>query len=446
MLNIFAPAPHKPQLSEAEVRRRYPIFRWRVLEATFIGYATYYLVRNNLSVVSKDLIDELHYSKAQIGNLTAVTALTYGFGKFLMGAWSDRSNPRMFMAAGLLITAFLNFLFGSFHDYQTHFALWALNGFFQGMGWPPCGRSMGHWYSERERGLTFSIWNTSHNVGGGIAGYIAGWAVGHYGGWQYAFFIPGILAAVGAIYLFFRLVDTPQSEGLPPIEIYKQDMTPQQRESGLQERELTWGELFWDNVFFNKWVWILAFGNFFAYISRYSMLDWGPLYLRQMKGAKVEDGGFAILIQEFGGIPSTILLGWMSDKIGGRRGMICALCMLPIIAAFAGIRIVPENHAWMDYWLLAIISLFIYPVINLVVIMALDITSKKAIGVAAGFIGLFGYLGRFVQAKVIGPILDHYDKLKQPQLGWDMTFLLIIACTIAGFGLLALTWRIKPRA
>ena len=32
--------------------------------------------------------------------MLAMTAIAYGVGKFLMGAWSDRSNPRYFMPAG----------------------------------------------------------------------------------------------------------------------------------------------------------------------------------------------------------------------------------------------------------------------------------------------------------------------------------------------------------
>lgn len=50
---LFAPAPHIARLPDDQVRRLYPGFRWRILEATFIGYATFYFVRNNLPVVSK---------------------------------------------------------------------------------------------------------------------------------------------------------------------------------------------------------------------------------------------------------------------------------------------------------------------------------------------------------------------------------------------------------
>lgn len=35
------------------------------------------------------------------------------------------------------------------------------------MGWPPCGRTMVHWWSQKERGGIVSVWNCAHNVGGG---------------------------------------------------------------------------------------------------------------------------------------------------------------------------------------------------------------------------------------------------------------------------------------
>ncbi|MCX7604677.1 MAG: MFS transporter, partial [Bryobacteraceae bacterium] len=164
---FLRPAPPAPLLPQAEAERLYPKLRWQILEATFIGYATFYLVRNNLPVVSKEMGEALAYSKAQIGDMLAATAIAYGIGKFLMGAWSDRSNPRYFMPLGLLLTALCNFLFGAMASYPVHLLLWTLNGLVQGMGWGPCGRSLGHWFSVRERGTVFAIWNIAHNVGGG---------------------------------------------------------------------------------------------------------------------------------------------------------------------------------------------------------------------------------------------------------------------------------------
>ncbi|QDV78540.1 MFS transporter [Botrimarina mediterranea] len=441
---FYAPPTSAPRLPEPEVRARYPVYRWRAMEATFLGYAMYYLVRNNIGTVAKDMETSLLYSKSMIGDILAVTAISYGLSKFLMGSVSDRSDARKFMATGLLLSAILNFAFGASSDYYVHLSLWALNGFVQGMGWPPCGRSMGHWFSESERGLTFSIWNVSHNVGGGVAGVLAAWAVMEFGGWRFAFYAPGTVALVGAAYIFLRLRDTPQSVGLPPIEEYRNDY-PLGHNAETDEVELTFRELFFDKVLLNKYVWVLALANFFAYITRYSMLDWGPTYLREVKGASLGGGGLAILAVEFGGIPSTILLGWLSDSLGGRRCMIAALCMIPVFGAFLAILFTPPGYYWIDMLMLITIGFFIYPVINLIVIAALDIVSKKAIGTAAGFIGLFGYAGRTVQAKGFGWAVDHYGAEGGAAAGWNVVLWSILVCAALAFLLLAAVWNLRTR-
>jgi MFS transporter, OPA family, glycerol-3-phosphate transporter len=434
LAQLLRPAPHLPQLPDDQVRRLYPRFRWRILEATFIGYATFYLVRNNLPVVSKEMGQALSYNKAQIGDMLALTAIAYGVGKFLMGAWSDRSNPRYFMPLGLLLTALCNFAFGAIASYPLHLALWTLNGLVQGMGWGPCGRSLGHWYSVRERGTVFAFWNIAHNVGGGATGLIAAYATSWWG-WRYAFFVPGVLAILCAIYLVLRLRDTPQSVGLPPVEVYKNDAAPGQI---THERELATRDLLVNYIFKNKYLWLFAAANFFVYIARYSMLDWGPTYLKEVKHASLQQGGQSTAVLEFAGIFSTILMGWLSDKAGGRRGMVSLLCMIPVFAAFAGILATPPGMLWLDMTLFAVVGFFIYPPVMLLGVTGLDFTSKKAVGAAAGFIGLFGYLGRTVQGKGIGWLAEHYN--------WDAALIGILGCTFLAVILLAFTWKLRPRS
>ena len=431
---LLRPAPHIARLPEDEVRKQYPKFRWRILESTFIGYATFYVVRNNLPVVSKEMGQALHYSKGQIGDLLAMTAISYGIGKFLLGAWSDRSNPRYFMPAGLLLTALCNFAFGAASTYSVHLALWTLNGLAQGMGWAPCGRSLGHWYSVRERGTVFAFWNLAVNVGGGLTGLIAAYSTA-WMGWRSAFYVPGVLALLCAVYLVVRLRDTPQSVGLPPVEEYRNEYP----EQGLRdhEQELGTRDLMVTYILRNRYLWLFAAANFFVYLTRYSMLDWGPTYLKEVKHASLEQGGFSTAIYELGGMFSTVLMGWLSDKAGGRRGMVSLLCMVPVFLAFGGILYTPQGMLWLDLTLFGIIGFFIYPPVMLLPVMGLDFTSKKAIGTAAGFIGLFGYLGRTAQAKGIGTLSERY--------GWNTAFYAILASTFLGILLLSLTWKLKPR-
>jgi len=434
LLALFPTARHLPRLPEADIRRLYPRFRWQILEATFIGYATFYFVRNNLPVVSKEMGQALAYSKSQIGDMIALTAIAYGLGKFLMGAWSDRSNPRYFMPAGLVLTALCNFLFGAASSYPAHLLLWTLNGFVQGMGWPPCGRSLGHWYSTRERGSIFAVWNIAHNVGGGLTGVIAAFATARLG-WRYAFHVPGLLALLCAAYLVLRLRDTPQSVGLPPVEEYKNDYPAG---GASAERELGTRELLVNYILRNPYLWLFAAANFFVYIARYAMLDWGPTYLKDVKQASLEQGGYSTAVFEFAGIFSTLLMGWLSDRLGGRRGMVSLLCMVPVFAAFAGILWTPPGMLWLDMVLFGVVGFFVYPPVMLLGVTGLDFTSKKAVGAGAGFIGLFGYLGRTAQGKGLGWVAQHW--------GWTPALYGVLIGTLISIVLLALTWRLRPRS
>lgn len=399
-----------------------------------MAYAMFYLVRNNFAPVSKEIGAALHYDKLMIGDIIVGTSFAYGIGKFVMGYFADRSDARKYVAAGMLLTAGLNFLFGASSTYTMHLFLWTLNGFVQGMGYGPCTRGLSHWYSARERGTIFGVWNISHNIGGGIAGIVAAKSAEHWG-WQSAFYVPGIITVIGAIYLFWRMRDTPQSLGLPPVEEYKNDWPPD--ETGLHERELSFKEMFLKYILPNRMLWVLAVANIFVYIARYSMLDWGPTYLKEVKGASLTEGGLSTTLIEFAGAAGMLTMGWLSDKLGGLRARVSVIAMIPLLFAFAAIRITPNGMLWLDMALFAVIGFFVYVPVMFSGVMSLDLTSKKAVGTAAGFVGFFGYVGRVIQGKGLGWIAQEY--------GWDAGLWFVLASTATAMVLLAFLWNVRPR-
>jgi OPA family glycerol-3-phosphate transporter-like MFS transporter len=428
------PAPHKARLPQAEVARLYPAYRWRIFEAAFIAYATFYVVRNNLAPVGDPLMKALHYDEAMVGHILAGTAIAYGIGKFVMGYFADRSDARKYVALGMLLTAAINFMFGASRNFQAHFYLWTLNGFVQGMGYGPCTRGLSHWYSVKERGTIFGVWNISHNIGGGIAGVLAATCAKHWG-WSSAFYVPGAIAIVCAIYLFWRMRDTPQSLGLPAVEEYKNDFPPEEGES--HERELTARELLLKHILPNKMLWVVSIANIFVYIARYAMVDWGPLYLKKVKGASLTQGGFSTLLIEFSGAAGMLMMGWISDKIGGRRGRVSVFSMIPLLVIFPAILFTPKGHLWLDLILFALLGFFVYTPVLFSGVMSLDLTTKKAVGTAAGFVGFFGYLGRVIQAEGLGRIIKDY--------GWTPAIWAVLGCTVIAIILLAFTWNVRPR-
>lgn len=173
MFGIFRPAPHQAPLPDAEVDSTYRRLRWQIFAGIFIGYAGYYLLRKNFSLAMPYLIED-GYSRGQLGVAMSAIAIAYGLSKFIMGLVSDRSNPRVFLPFGLLVSAAVMFIFGFAHwatsSVAIMFVLLFINGWAQGMGWPPSGRTMVHWWSQKERGSVVSVWNVAHNVGGGLIG------------------------------------------------------------------------------------------------------------------------------------------------------------------------------------------------------------------------------------------------------------------------------------
>src|SRR6266550_4607642 len=200
----------------ASVDREYKRNRRSVYAGIFIGYAAYYLVRNNLALAIPDILREHpQYTKADLGWALTGTSISYGISKFLMGSVSDRSNPKYFLPLGLLLSCALMAASGAFKAIYASLALVIViqiaNGWVQGMGWPPSGKTMVPWFSTNERGLVVSFWNVGHNVGGGLVATFALFGVMLFHDWGAKFYFNAAIAAVVAVVAFFLMRDTPMA-------------------------------------------------------------------------------------------------------------------------------------------------------------------------------------------------------------------------------------------
>lgn len=439
MIGIYKPAPFTERISAEQIPCEYKHYRTQILITIFVGYASYYLVRSNINVAKPYLIHDLGLSKGDVGLLASALTIAYGISKFVMGNVSDRSNPRYFLATGLILSGLSNLAFGFLPGLTLMTVCWFFNGWFQGMGWPPCGRTMVHWFSDGERGTKMAIWNVAHNVGGMLAPLIAGYAIvlPYFGAsWKAAFFIPAILAIIAGILVLIFMRDTPQSVGLPPIEEYMNDYP----ETGVEDREkeLSASEILFKHVFNNKFLWIFAVANVLVYVVRYGVVNWAPTYLTEVKGYSIEHSAWQSSLYELAGIPGMLFSGWASDKwFHGRRSPVMVIFMALVTAAVLLYWWNPAGNQAVDSIALIAIGFLIYGPVMLIGIAAVDLVPKKAAGTAAGLTGLFGYLGATGAELGIGNIVQNY--------GWNMGFTVIIGSAILSIFLLVLTWNVHDR-
>ncbi len=437
MFSFLKPPPPKERLPEEQVDSHYRRLREQVFLGTFVGYAAYYLLRKNFSLAMPSLIEE-GYTKAQLGYPLAAVAVAYGLSKFVMGNLSDRSNARIFLTLGLLLSAAVNLVFGFWHWATSSIMIMVgfmfVNGWVQGMGWPPCGRSMVHWFSISERGTRMSIWNVAHNVGGGLIGPLAILGLMIFNDdWHSTFYFPAMVAILIAGLVFFLMRDTPQSCGLPPIEVYKNEYPRDYSQA--HEQELTASEIFFKYVFTNKYLWCIAIANAFVYLVRYGVIDWAPTYLMETKEYSFNKASWAYFAYEYAGIPGTLLCGVVSDRIfKGRRAPTCVIFMTLVTIATLVYWLNPPGNLWLDVTALIAIGFLIYGPVMLIGVHALDLVPKKAAGTAAGLTGMFGYFIGTVFANIgLGKLADSH--------GWDMYFVIIIASCLLAIFFVALTWN-----
>jgi MFS transporter, OPA family, glycerol-3-phosphate transporter len=436
MIGLLRPAPFAAPLPAVEVDPVYRRLRWRVFVGIFVGYAGYYLVRNNLALAIPDLLREHPgFSKAQLGGALTGLAIAYGLSKFLMGSVSDRSNPKYFLPLGLLLSSAIMAAFGllpaAYSSLLLIVAIQVANGWVQGMGWPPCGKTMVHWFSTRERGLTVSVWNTAHNVGGALVANLALAGVVLFHDWHAKFYFNALIAACVAVGAYFLLQDTPQSRGLPPVEQYRNDYPAGY--SDAEERTLGFREILFSNVLNNRYLWAIAVANAFCYFVRYGVENWIPTYLETAKGFSFRQSSLAWSLYEYAAIPGTIACGWISDRwFKGKRAPATILFMALTLVAVVVYWLNLHGPLWIDYAALVAIGFLVYGPIMIIGLHSLDLVSKKAAGTAAGFTGFFGYVfGSAISGSGVGWIADRF--------GWGGVFTTMVACCLATIFFSALT-------
>ena len=402
--------------------------QWRFIAFSAISYAFFYIARKNLSMAQPAMLEEGVISTYALGIVMTVHGVLYGLSRFINGFWADRLNGRIFMAVGLALSAATNFLFGC-SSLTLFFALfWILNGWAQGMGFPPCAKMLAHWIHPKELATKMSVWNASHSVGAVLALGLCSalFALGF--GWRWCFWVPAALAVTAAVFTFLCVKETPVEAGLPPLELEPAAKGASGALSSAERRRLVFG---------NRVIWLVALANFFVYVVRFGFLDWGPTFLKQMKGIPVAKGGLMIIAFELAAVVGTICAGWVTDKVFKGRGCRTGVFFMLFAALFAfGFWRLPEGApVWQATLLLMGAGFCIYGPQALTGIIVANQATKEAAALATGFAGIMGYLSTTVSGIGIAFIKERF--------GWGVALCSIAAFAIVGMALFLCAWSAK---
>lgn len=137
MLSLLKKGPSANKVPAEKIQATYGRYRMQALLSVFLGYLAYYIVRNNFTLSTPYLKEQLDLSATQIGLLSSCMLIAYGISKGVMSSLADKASPKVFMACGLVLCAIVNVGLGFSTAFWVFAALVVLNGLFQGMGVGP---------------------------------------------------------------------------------------------------------------------------------------------------------------------------------------------------------------------------------------------------------------------------------------------------------------------
>ena len=443
---------------DQSIKKKYNYWQWKTLIVLMIGYALFYFVRKNFSIVMPALESELGLTKAKLGLFLTLNGVIYGVSRFVNGFFADRMSRKKMMAAGLFLSAVVNILIGLSPQMDGLFnlldaegkattglvvligSLWLINGYTQGMGYPPCGSLMAHWIKPSELATKQSIWNSSHSIGAGLVSVLCGTLILQkfsYSAWQWCFFIPAILAIAGSVMLLLTLKDTPASVGLPDPESMDEN-APSKADVQVEDPSFTekvYRRLVSKMVFRNPVIWILAITNFCVYVIRFTILDWGSTFLTQDRGLTIQAASTVVAASELaGGIVGTLIAGWATDRFFKSRSQrTCLIGLLGATLCFLLFWLTPKGMNGLAVTCIIMASFFVYMPQALIGIACSNQATKRVAASANGLAGIFGYASTTVSGLMFGYLAEHF--------GWNSVFEVAIVFGVIGVILFAFIWN-----
>jgi OPA family glycerol-3-phosphate transporter-like MFS transporter len=410
----------------------------RIFLILWITYASFYIGRVNISVALPGMMAEFGWTKADVGAIGTALFWAYAIGQFINGQLGDKFGSRVLITVGLTVSALMNLLFGFSQAIGVMIIIWAVNGYFQSMGWAPTVKTLANWFPPRMRGKLSGRLGTSYILGGAISVALAGFITARFG-WRATFFVPVVILLVSAIHWYLRARNSPESAGLPTLEELEGEATPTEGKEISSEDKYLGLRYTLKQSLGNRVVWIMGFGLFFVNIVRYGFLTWAPTYLFETQKAGIDKAAYSSLIFPLAGAVGAIFAGWATDRwFQSRRAPVAGIFLFMTGIAAWGYRAIDlENQWFLGLITLAAIGFFVFGAHVLIVAAApMDFGTRKAASSATGFIDGMGYLGAGLQGIGTGLLVDRW--------GWTAGFAFWIVCAFLAAGVMIVLWKYKP--
>jgi len=375
-------------------------YRWTVCALLFFATTINYIDRQVLGILAPELQKIIGWSESEYGYIVTAFQTAYALGLLLFGRFIDRFGTRVGYSVAILVWSVAAMAHAAV---RTAFGFGAAR-FALGLGeagnFPSAIKAVAEWFPKKERALATGIFNAGCNVGAVVAPAVVPWITVKFG-WPAAFLSTGSIGFVWVVF-WILLYEVPEK---------KKSLSPKERAYILSDpADSGLDKVGWLSLLKHKQTWAIVLGKFMTDPIWWFYLFWLAKFLNSRFGLTLANLGLPLiavyLMADVGSVgggwlsSAFIKKGWTVNRSRKTVMLICALCILPVMAASRASKLwsavlliglaVAAHQAWSA-------NIFTF---------ASDLFPKKAVGSVTGLGGMAGAVGGMLFSTAAGHLLE----------------------------------------
>ena len=340
----------------------------------------YALFRFSIGVALPEISGEFHLGAGQAGALVSVSLAAATATTGLAGYLSDRLGEKRVMMTGLVLySAGLLGILAS-RGYGMFLALVVVNGLGSGLMIPPTYSVVGR-LVPRSRGLGTGAISGLYNIGGFVGPVLTSTLLAT-SGWRTPFAVMGGIGVFVATLVLFSLRVPPEH-----AQTRSSPATMSSRLSLLRQRNIP----------------IIGAAMFLADLAFLAFVSWTPTFMRGELSMPPEQAGFFFGLAIAVGAVGVMSMGYLFDRIGGKRATLLASSMS---AALTFLFLARPGGFWLTVTFLVLAGFVTNTFWSLLSALAQVSVDDSQIGTATGIIQNIGFVGAMVGPSVAGSLVS----------------------------------------
>ena len=383
--------------------------RWTICAMLFAATTINYMDRQVLGLLKPTLMQSvanhgIGLTEASYGTVIAFFTLFYALGQLGAGRFVDKVGTRIGYIAIMAIWSLSALGHSLVNSVLQLGVARACLGIGESGNFPAANKTNAEWFPQKERSLSFGIFNCGANVGVILATLLVPIAV-HYFGWHSAFLITGFFSASWILLWFLKYHKPTDHPALSATELAYINQDPPEKPGPTAP---------WIKLFGFRQTWAYAVPKFLTDPIWWFYLYWLPGYFHDKFNLSLVGLGLPILIvynasaigSIYGGyLPeSFIRMGFSAERARLAAMFLCASLVVPV---FLINNLHSDNFGkWAAIALLSLSTAAHQGFSANLFTTASDMFPRSAVGSVTGIGTMAGAVGGFLFSTYIGYILQ----------------------------------------